>query len=78
MMLSHAAMEVIRQLKRGPVWDGDLVSKVGRNELVHHKIAQRCRKFDDGPYAGCMINELTSDGTKMAVAILDVESHARN
>jgi hypothetical protein len=78
MILSHAAVAEIENLKTGPKFDGDLVSKQGRNELVQHGIAQRVRKFEGGPYDGCMMNELTPDGVKLATAMHGVQSHARN
>jgi hypothetical protein len=74
MMLSRNAAAVIRQLKRGDCWDGDLISKSGRDELVKRGIAQRCRKYEDGPYEGCMINELTSDGLKLATVMAEVDA----
>ena len=78
MMLSHDAVAVIQQLKRGDCWDGDLVSKSGRDYLVKKGIAQRCRKYGDGPYKGCMINELTPDGLKLAAVMAEVDAKLSN
>lgn len=77
MKLSHFAVATIEQLKRGGVWDGDLVSKTGRDECVRHGLAQRVRKFASGPYRGCEINELTADGKKLAASMI-FETHTRN
>jgi hypothetical protein len=41
-MLSPAAMEVLRQLfMTGPVWDGNITSKSGRDELIDWTLAAR-------------------------------------
>ncbi len=34
MMMSECAWAVLKQLKRGAVWDGDLISKQGRTTLI--------------------------------------------
>lgn len=40
--LNSAAQEVMMQMFLfGPVWDGNLISKSGRNELVDHGMAFR-------------------------------------
>lgn len=78
MMLSHDAVAVIQQLKRGDCWDGALVSKAGRDYLVKKGIAQRCRKYESGPYMGCMVNELTSDGLKLAAVMAEVDAKLAN
>lgn len=74
MMLSHNVVAVIQQLKRGNCWDGDLVSKSGRDYLVKKGIAQRVRKYEDGPHKGCMVNELTADGLKLAAVMSAVDA----
>lgn len=33
-MMSNGAWAVLKQLKRGGVWDGDLIDKAGRTELM--------------------------------------------
>lgn len=73
MMMSDAAWTVLKQLKQGGVWDGDLIDKAGRTELLRRGLARRDRKFDDGPYAGCQINELTADGAKLAAVCIDLD-----
>lgn len=41
--LDSDAQEVLFQLvKNGPVWDGDLISKAGRNELLTNGLATKC------------------------------------
>lgn len=43
MALSSAERDVFRQLFfQGPVWDGDLISKSGRDGLVRRGLAVRC------------------------------------
>jgi hypothetical protein len=74
MMLSQCDVDAIQQLKQGPVWDGALISKPARTQLVKLGIAQRCRLFEDGPYKGLPMNELTPDGLKLAAVMLDVQS----
>jgi hypothetical protein len=40
--LTSAAIDVLRQLfLRGPVWDGNVVSKAGRTELIARGYAER-------------------------------------
>lgn len=73
-MMSNGAWAVLKQLKRGGVWDGDLIDKAGRTELVSKGLARRDRKFADGPYAGCQINELTEDGAKLAAVCIELDS----
>ena len=72
-MMSNSAWAVLQQLKRGGVWDGDLVSKEGRTELLRMGLARRDRKFEVGPYTGCQINELTEDGAKLAMVCIDLD-----
>lgn len=58
--LTRFALEVINQLwKSGPVWDGYLVSKTGRDELVDVGLCDRCEGF----------NFLTKDGVRVMAAI---------
>lgn len=73
-MMSLGAWAVLKQLKQGGVWDGDLIDKAGRTELIGKGLARRDRKFADGPYAGCQINELTSDGAKLAAVCIELDS----
>lgn len=57
--LSSAAIDVLRQLfMRGPTWDGNLVSKSGRSELVELGYAEQ---NNDG------WQWLTSSGVELAV-----------
>ena len=39
-------------------------------ERTGQRLARRDRQFDDGPYVGCQINELTEDGAKLAMVAL--------
>ena len=73
MMMPNDAWAVLKQLKRGGVWDGDLISKQGRTTLIERGLARRDRKFADGPYAGCQINELTETGLKLAAVCVDLD-----
>jgi hypothetical protein len=61
---------VLEQLVMGAVWDGDLVSKTGRSELVNLGLARRDRKFKSGPQKGCQKNELTELGLNIAIKLL--------
>lgn len=73
-MMSFDAWAVLKQLKRnGATFDGDLVSKSGRTELMDKGLARRDRKFEDGPYAGCQKNELTDDGVKLATVCIELD-----
>lgn len=72
-MMSNGAWAVLKQLKRGGVWDGDLIDKAGRTELMNKGLVRRDRKFADGPYAGCQINELTDDGCKLAAVCIELD-----
>jgi hypothetical protein len=69
--MTHFAWAVLGQLARGSVWDGDLVCKSGRDELVRLGLARRERKDSQG----LMINELTQPGMEIA-AHLDAQSRA--
>jgi hypothetical protein len=69
--MSNSAWAVLDQLARGPVWDGDLVSKEGRTELVKYGIAQRIRR----DACGLAINELTEDGKYLAVNYIASGGH---
>lgn len=59
--LSNSAWAVLEQLSQGSVWDGALVSKEGRNELVEHGLAYRI--------GGDRLvkNELTRRGAAIAI-----------
>ena len=58
--LSSAAIEVLGQLFiSGPKWDGNVVSKSGRTELVEAGLAFRTDGFQS----------LTAEGIKMALEI---------
>lgn len=72
-MMSYGAWSVLKQLKGGGVWDGDVIDKAGRNELVMRGLARRDRKFENGPYAGCQINELTDDGLALAAVCIELD-----
>lgn len=69
--LSNFAWAVLGQLAHGGVWDGDLVCKSGRDELVKLGLAQRKRRDK----RGLAINELTAAGARIA-AHLDTTSRA--
>lgn len=62
MSLSQSAIAVLKQLAIKPVWDGDIVSKEGRDELVRIGLAKRDRRDDQG----LAINELTERGENVA------------
>lgn len=72
-MMSNGAWAVLKQLKQGGVWDGDLIDKAGRTELVRRGLVRRDRRFEDGPYAGCQINELTDAGAALAAVCIDLD-----
>jgi hypothetical protein len=73
-MMSFAAWAVLKQLKRdGATFDGDLISKEGRTELLGKGLIRRDRKFEDGPYKGCQKNELTDDGAKLAAVCIELD-----
>lgn len=56
--LSSAAIDVINQLfVAGPVWDGNVVSKVGRDNLVKYGLA-----FHENGWCS-----LTAEGVRVAV-----------
>jgi hypothetical protein len=58
--LSRFALEVINQLWcHGPVWDGYLLSKTGRDELVDAGLCDRAEGF----------NFLNKDGVRVMAAI---------
>ena len=65
--LSHFAWAVLGQLRAGSVWDGDLICKSGRDELIARGLAQRKRKNEQG----LMINELTEAGLSLAAQLVD-------
>ena len=60
------AWDVLKQLRSGPAFDGDLVSKSGRDALVAAGLAKRDRKFQSGEGCGCQKNELTDAGMMLA------------
>jgi hypothetical protein len=55
--MSNLAWAALDQLRRGDVWDGDLVSKTGRTELIDLGLA---RRLGDG------MNGLTDSGRALA------------
>jgi len=58
--LTKLALEVIKQLwEHGPIWDGYILSKTGRNELVDAGLCDRAEGF----------NFLTKDGVRVMAAI---------
>lgn len=62
--LSSAAKDVMMQLfVTGPTWDGNLIAKSGRSELVEHGLAFRLEGFQS----------LTAEGLSMAISC-DVKS----
>lgn len=73
MMMSSNAWAVLKQLKQRGVWDGDLISKAGRDELVKRGLACRDKKFVSGPHAGCQINALTDTGVKLATLCVELD-----
>lgn len=62
MSLSQSAIAVLKQLAIKSVWDGDIVSKEGRNELIELGLAKRDRRDDKG----LAVNELTERGEYLA------------
>jgi hypothetical protein len=62
-LLSNSAWAALDQLARGSVWDGALVSKSGRTELIQKGYAKRDRRDDQG----LAINELTAAGRDIAI-----------
>lgn len=77
--MTHFALAALSQLKRqAEVFDGDLVSKTGRDELLAAGLARRDRRFTSGPYLGCQINELTETGRAEAMRFMDHNSATRN
>lgn len=59
--LSNSGWAVLEQLAQGGVWDGALVSKEGRNELVKLGLARRiCGEK-------LIKNELTRRGAEIAI-----------
>ena len=57
------AWEVLAQMRAGAVFDGDLISKPGRDALVAAGLARRDRQFE----CGCQRNELTAAGMTLAM-----------
>ena len=70
--LSNFAWAVLGQLARGSVWDGALVAKRGRDELVSVGLARRVRRNK----RGLAINELTDAGRALAARLLTEEGQA--
>jgi hypothetical protein len=62
--LSSAAIAVLHQLfKSGPTWDGNIVSKVGRGELIKAGFADRVEGFAF----------LTREGVVLAASVYERE-----
>lgn len=56
--LTAGAVEVLGQLfVKGPTWDGDILSKMGRNELYDNGLIERMQGW----------NFLTRDGMQAAI-----------
>lgn len=72
------AWDVLVQLRAGPVFDGDLVSKQGRDALTAAGLARRDQKFTSGPSCGCQKNELTEAGMVLAVRYAEQFRSAAN
>lgn len=75
-MLSHLAWVAMGQLAKsspygGGWYDGDLVTKSGRDELVRAGLAERVRGYG----TDLMVNRLTDQGALIA-ATLSEEGHA--
>lgn len=48
-LLKAAHRDVLRQVLKGPVYDGDICSKAHRDDLIKVGLATRCSKyFEDG------------------------------
>ena len=48
-LLPKRLHEQLRQLVNGPIWDGDVISKADRNELIDLGLAMRvCHKGEQG------------------------------
>jgi hypothetical protein len=70
--LSNFAWAVLNQLKIRPTWDGDLISKPGRTELVSKGLAERGRlKGCDG------MNWLSDEGRQLAMRLCDTGDSRR-
>lgn len=65
--ISSSGWAVLAQLGRGSVWDGDLISKSGRTELVQKGYAKR----DRCDKQGLAVNELTAAGQELALHYCD-------
>ena len=65
MRLSNNAWDVLAQLAKGGVWDGDLIDKAGRSELVRAGLAKRDRRDS----RGLIVNELTPAGLRLAAQL---------
>lgn len=60
--MSNNAWLVLEQLTAGGVWDGALVSKAGRTELIRNGFARRVERAN-----GDCVNELTRKGMELAI-----------
>lgn len=74
--ISHFAWVVLAQLSQGGIYDGDLIDKAGRNELLLRGLARRDRVFASGPHQNCQVNELTETGQALAMRLADTRSAA--
>jgi hypothetical protein len=61
------AWDVLVQLRGGSVFDGDLISKSGRDALIAAGFARRDQRFHSGAHCGCQRNELTDAGMALAM-----------
>lgn len=73
-MISNNAWDVLAQLAKGAVWDGDLIDKAGRTELIKAGLAKRDRQDD----RGLLMNELTPAGLKLAAQFQGDNLHRRH
>lgn len=76
--LTKLECDVLMQLKRTAVWDGDVVAKPARTSLIRKGLVMRDRKFTSGPYAGTAMNELSVAGRRVAKMLVDQASLAIN
>ena len=64
MQMSFVAWETLAQLAGGPCHDGELVSKMGRSELVRLGLVVRGRRC---PGCQLSLNELTQRGASLSI-----------